>query len=147
MTDATIGNQVFGVTSSNNFDGSGFAQPYVFRILVDSLGAIVSVNFSFKLRRLERTEFLLDSYVMGMRPQMSYEGDEYYIHCIYGNYATKGAVYYMKVSPDGSSTYAHKITNDKWNLGMQAAWINQKTGTVGDTNSYIGFESYWVGGL
>ena len=63
MNDSLTGNQVFGVTSSNNFDGSGFAQPYVFRILVDSLGAINSINF--ELRRLERTEFLLDSYVMG----------------------------------------------------------------------------------
>ena len=113
MTDATIGDQIFGLTSSNNFDDSGHAQPYVFRILIDNLGKILT---DYQFKRLELTEFLSDSYIMGMRPTMNKEGDYYYIHCIYANYVTKKAVYYMKVSPDGAPdgayTYAHKITNE-----------------------------------
>ena len=40
--NAETGNQVFGLTSSTNFDGSGLAQPYAFRIL--AYGAILATS-------------------------------------------------------------------------------------------------------
>ena len=89
MTDELSGNQVFGLTSSNNLNESGKAYAtYVFRVLANgSDGDIPKENQDFK--RI-RADILEDSYLMGMKPTMDYQDSKYQIHCIYMNTNTLG---------------------------------------------------------
>ena len=110
MTDSTTGPQLFGVSNSNDKDLPG-TYPLVFRLKLESDGTASTNSADLSMRKLDPTQYGSTSAMIGMRQTMELDGSEYYIHCIFYN-SQNEAVYYLKISPDGNSAYAHKLSND-----------------------------------
>ena len=81
---------------------------------------------------------------------MEYTAPIYYIHCLYANWSDKRSVYYLRVSPDydnNTPVYAHKLSSRRNSIGIEAVFssINASQLYIGQNNSYLGYQAYWVG--
>ena len=95
---------LFGGTIGNNWDGnrSGFLTLIFFLQLDSSTGnAVGNSGDEYRVRELDTSTYHQESKIIGIRPTMEYDNDNYYLHIMFVK--QRKLVYYLRVSPDDSN--------------------------------------------
>ena len=142
-------NELLFGTSRAHEQGSGSPgdRNFVWRVRMStSSGGPSTSNYEFYELDLSNGWSTTNT-ILGISPTLEDSSNKYYMHIIYDDGAQ--TIYYARVtlSDDGGNNKAIQISSQP-TYGIQAAWLGTASTTLsGGSNSFTGYEAYFVGSI